>query len=162
VQTIFEWAQRNGVSNAALLELTGLLGVPRVLPKSAPTHYRSEEAVQSALQIAAPYRGCELWRNNSGACTDDKGRLIRYGLGNVSARVNENWKSSDLIGIFPRLITADMVGTVVGQFAAVECKEPGWKKPKNDHERAQARFLSSVAALGGFATFAQSPEDVFT
>ena len=161
MQTIHEWAMRHGVGQAAITELLTMLDVPRVLPQFTGTPLKTEEAVQSHLQVEAPRRGAELWRNNNGALKDETGRMVRYGLGNISSRVSENWKSSDLIGIFPRLITSDMVGQIIGQFAAVEVKEPGWRKPKNDRERAQARFLTTVALLGGHAQFAQSVGDVF-
>lgn len=154
-----EWAARHRISAAALAELRALLNPSR--PASAPTAYTSEDAVQSGLQLTASAAGCELWRNNSGALKDERGRLIRFGLGNTSASVSEHWKSSDLIGIFPRVITGDMVGRTIGQFAAVEVKAPGWKKPTNDRERAQERFLMSIRAMGGFASFAQSVGDVF-
>jgi hypothetical protein len=159
--TIFEWASRYGVGGTALNELLTLIEGQDCAGPRLPTAFKTEEAVQSALQIEAPRRGCSLWRNNSGALKDETGRLIRYGLGHTSAKTNEHWKSSDLIGIFPRMITPDMVGSIFGQFAAVEVKTPGWKKPSNDRERAQARFLGNVTALGGFATFAQSEKDVF-
>lgn len=109
----------------------------------------SESGVQSRIRLDAPKFGVTLWRNNSGAAVDDTGRHIRYGLGNDSKRVNESFKSSDLIGI-----------NHVGRFVAVECKAPGWKFSQNDERAvAQARFLAHVRASGGIAGFCQSLED---
>ena len=125
------------------------------------TRGASEESVVMALQLEASRRGCELWRNNSGALKNERGQMIRFGLGNTSPTLNARWKSSDLIGIFPRLITADMVGQRIGQFAAIEVKKPGWSKPTDDREIAQQRFIASVIAMGGYAQFAQDVKDVF-
>lgn len=160
--TVFEWAMRHGISTVALHELLSVITPTRgIPPEPAASRFQSEAAVQADLQIEASRRGGELWRNNNGALKDETGRLIRYGLGNTSAAISSEFKSSDLIGIFPRMITPDMVGSVIGQFAAVEVKKPGWKKPSDDREHAQARFLSTVVALGGYGRFAQATGDVF-
>lgn len=136
------WAER---WPEAAAELAALLEPTR---DSAGT---SEAATQSALRLAAARNGCALWRNNSGACVDDRGRLVRYGLGNDSAKLNAKWKSSDLIGIGPG-----------GRFMAIEVKRPGWKQqPSDERAAAQARFMSTVVALGGIATFATDVKDVF-
>lgn len=159
-QDIFTWAGKHNVSAHALTELMDLLD-PTRRSVSIPSDGTSEAAVQSRLRVRAAQLGCALWRNNSGACKDDTGRLVRYGLGHDSARISAEWKSSDLIGIMPRQIEAQHVGQVWGIFAAVECKAPGWSKPKNDREIAQGRFGANVLALGGYFKFAQSLEDVF-
>lgn len=158
--TIYEWATKHDVPTHAVLDLLDLLD-PTRRSVNIPANNTSEAAVQAKIRVRAAQLGAAFWRNNSGACKDDTGRMIRYGLGNDSTRINSEWKSSDLIGIMPRQIEAHHVGNVWGVFAAVECKKPGWSKPGGDREVAQGNFLSNVLALGGYAKFAQSVEDVF-
>lgn len=117
----------------------------------------SEQAVQSSIRLAAAQAGLTLWRNQSGACYDESGRLIRYGLANDSAQLNKRIKSSDLIGITP----VNVGGRILGVFTAIEVKHAGWKGPSNDRERAQAEFIRLVREKGGIAGFATSVEDVW-
>ena len=112
----------------------------------------TEADVQDACVLLAPRYGARLWRNNSGALKDAGGRLVRFGLGNVSAQLNRVWKSSDLIG-----------RTARGRFVAVECKPPGWSilgHRLTDHELAQLAFLMDVAWSGGLATFCSDPRQL--
>lgn len=119
-----------------------------------------ESAVASHIRLAAARLGLSLWRNNSGACTDQSGRVIRYGLGNDSARLNKVIKSSDFIGITPVVITPDMVGQTIGVFTAVETKAEGWKySPSDERAVAQAQFHAIVRQAGGIAGFATSVDD---
>mgnify|MGYP000212250456 CR=1 FL=1 len=130
---------------------------------------RSESAIQADIRLAASkeFRS-PLWRNNNGAAQminpkrpDDPPRHVRFGLGNDSERVSKAWKSSDLIGIKPTLITGDHIGRVLGVFAAVEVKAPGWHLTDGDKRaQAQAAFMNSVTAFGGIAGFAQSVDDM--
>lgn len=120
---------------------------------------------QARLQIAK--QGGMAWRNNVGAskakeqhsCPRCQFRFeveqapVRWGLANDSAKLNAKIKSSDLIGIVPRLITPEMVGTTIGQFLAVETKKPGWKFSGNEHETAQLLWLELIAAKGGRSMF---------
>ncbi len=156
--TIFEWANAWGISQAAVADLLAILDParPALVPAGGA---ESEAAVQAELQIEAPRRGGSLWRNNNGACVDDTGRQVRYGLANTSAKINAHFKSSDLIGITP----VEHAGRIFGVFTAVEVKEPGWKGPRpgNDREQAQNNFLKTVRAMGGIGMFAQSKGDVF-
>jgi hypothetical protein len=108
-----------------------------------------ESEIQAALRVRASELGGALWRNNQGACTDKKGRVVRYGLGNASARLSKVWTSVDLIGLTPS-----------GRFLAVEVKDRGWTWTGTERERAQAAFMRSVAQLGGLAGFAASPADL--
>jgi len=116
----------------------------------------SEAKVQTQLRLAAAKRGASLWRNNSGACLDQTGRMIRYGLGNDSKKLNTVWKSSDLIGITPITVTPDMVGTVLGVFTAVEVKGSNWEYSGTDREVGQLNFLTDVQKQGGISMFASS------
>lgn len=126
----------------------------------------SEASVQQDIRLHLASVGAPVLRNNVGACTDDTGRVIRYGLGNDSARINKKFKSSDLIGIRPVIITEDMVGKMIGQFLAVEAKRPGWIFPNETNKEefarcdAQRNFLDWVNQHGGYGVFAQSVRDV--
>lgn len=122
---------------------------------------KSEAQVQQEIRLAASQRGIILMRNNSGACTDMTGRLVRYGLGNDSAKINKVRKSSDLIGVTPVMITQEMVGHVVGVFTAVECKAEGWTGPSNDRDRAQLAFGEWIVKHGGLFRFATGIKDIW-
>lgn len=156
--TVFEWAVKHGVNQTALGELLAVLDPVRPAAVSAGS-MKSEAAVQAALQIEAAKRGGALWRNNSGACVDQDGRQVRYGLGNTSAKLNDHFKSSDLIGITPMQIGSQIVGV----FTAIEVKSPGWHGPRENHDRekAQNNYLTAVRAMGGIGKFAQSVGDVY-
>jgi len=142
--TLTQWAVRHGVSAEALAELTGIV----TDPQSAPTG-QSEAAVQQLVRLEASRLGMRLFRNNVGACKDETGRVIRYGLCNDSAQMNKVIKSSDLVGIRPVVITPDMVGHTIGQFVAREVKRPGWSYRGTDREVAQQAFGQQVIKLGG-------------
>lgn len=147
------WAARHAVTPAALAELRRLLvGAPA--PTDA-TPGRSEAAVQAAVRVAASAAGGRLWRNNVGVLPDARGVPVRFGLCNDSPAINAKCKSSDLIGIRPRVVTADMVGGIVGQFWARETKAAGWRYTGTAREVAQLRFIEMVVALGGDAGFTQ-------
>ena len=149
--TLTQWAQRHGVSAAALAEL-----VNYVAPPLAAKSGQSEAAVLANVRMEASAKGARLWRNNVGACEDKSGRVIRYGLMNESKQQNETIKSSDLVGITPVLITPEHVGTTIGQFVARECKAGSWKWSGSSHEVAQMRFIDLVNSLGGDAAMVNS------
>jgi hypothetical protein len=110
-----------------------------------------ENDVRQECLLLAPHLGCVLLRNNSGAFTNPKGRLVRFGLGHTSKRLNEVYKSSDLIGWRER----------DGRFLAFECKDPlwtGWRL--SQEEQAQAAFMQHVARGGGIAAFITHPEQL--
>lgn len=121
----------------------------------------TENPIQQQIRLAAAYQHLQLWRNNSGACEDKTGRQIRYGLANDSAAMNARIKSSDLIGITPTLVTPDMVGHLLGVFTAIEVKAEDWRfRPSDKRAVAQLAFHDIVRQAGGYAGFAQSPEDM--
>jgi len=113
----------------------------------------SEHDQYTPIRVAAARRGAWLMRNNSGAGKLASGNFVRFGLGNESERINEVCKSSDLIGIEPVVITADMVGRTIGRFVAREVKPPGWRYTGTKREAAQKAFIDKINELGGNAQF---------
>lgn len=151
-EEILAWAARHGVSQAAINELYQMM-----LPAEPITrgHGEAERNVLNQVRLSTGLTGGLLWRNNSGAFQDSSGRWVRYGLGNDSKRVNDRFKSPDLVGTTPVKIG----GRVVGVFTAVETKAPGWSFKGQPRETAQQNFLNAIKARGGIATFATSPAD---
>ena len=120
---------------------------------------RPESEIQQLIQIEAAKHGCLLMRNNSGAMKDETGRLVYFGLGNLSK--NQKTKSSDLVGITTITITPDMVGRKIGVFTAVEVKKEGWSPKKlNEREEYQFNFIQWVKSRGGFAGFASTVDSI--
>ena len=151
--TLTQWAIRHGVSHQALAELRQMMGVDTD-PASCNAKPGSEAAVQQAIRLEASRLGMRLFRNNLGACKDETGRVIRYGLSNDSAAMNRVVKSHDLIGIRPVLIAPEHVGTTIGQFVSREVKKPGWRYTGTDREVAQLAWAQLIVSLGGDAMFA--------
>ena len=118
---------------------------------------KSEDEIDQEIQLEAAKMGILLMRNNSGAMTDDTGRLVRYGLGNISK--NQKFKSSDRIAIKPVTITPEMVGQTIGVFVAIEMKKEGWKYKGDEREQGQKNFIDYITARGGKAFFCCSVED---
>lgn len=106
-----------------------------------------ESNVQRMVQLAASELGTTTWRNNTGAYRTDDGQFIRYGIPLTGG-------GSDLLGITPVVITADMVGQTVGVFTAIEIKTKTGKARQN-----QLEFISFVLSKGGKAGIARSAED---
>lgn len=116
---------------------------------------KNEAEIQQLIQIEGPHHNCILMRNNSGAMKDETGRLVRYGLGNVSP--NQKIKSSDLIGITTIVVSQDMVGKTIGVFTAIEVKAENWKASLNDkRESGQRNFIEWVKSRGGIAGICNS------
>ena len=153
VMNLNEWAIKHGVPYEALEDLRANFGLISTDPE-APTIGNNEAAAQSKVRLEASRKGARLWRNNVGATMDDRGNFIRYGLANDSKQMNTVIKSSDLIGIRPVVITADMVGHTIGQFIAREIKAPTWHFTGTAREVAQLKFLELIVSLGGDAKFA--------
>jgi len=103
---------------------------------------KNEKIVLQEIRLIAPSLGVTLWRNNTGATYAPDGRLVRYGLANDSYRMNQNIKSSDLIGL-----------TSTGRFIAIEAKKEGWVFTGTLKELAQERFLEIVRKNGGYGFF---------
>lgn len=95
-----------------------------------------ESTIQKQIMLALSDAGCLIWRNNSGAYTDQRsGSFVRYGVGQPGG--------SDLIGI-----------TAAGRFLAVEVKTPKGRPTKQ-----QLQFIEAVRSKGGIAGICRSPED---
>lgn len=148
-----DWARAHGIGASALADLRRRL-LAADPQHAAPAGVRGatpESRVIAEVRLAASSAGWRLWRNNLGAVHTVEGGFVRYGLCNESSAMNAAIKSSDLIGIRPLHVGLEHVGRTVGQFAAIECKRPGWKPgPRED---AQARFLALVESLGGHGRF---------
>lgn len=123
-----------------------------------------EQASQIDVELTASKLGCRLLRNNSGAFTDEDGRVIRFGLGNISKKVNDQLKSSDLIGITEVVITPEMVGKKVGVFTAIEVKPESFTIKEDYREKsrewAQNNFIKWAIGMGAFGGFARNGEDL--
>jgi hypothetical protein len=163
MNTLHEWSVAWRIPPAALADLRARLGAldtaaPPADPALPP---RSEAAVQAAVRLAASRRGWRLWRNNVGAYTDpDSGSFVRYGLANDSSALNARVKSSDLVGIAPRVIAPGDVGTLIGQFCSFEVKREGWKYAGTDREVAQLAWITHVESMGGRAAFVSEPNSL--
>lgn len=116
----------------------------------------NETELQQNIQIESSKLGHKLWRNNSGAFTDNTGRLVRFGLGHTAN--NQNFKSSDLIGFTMVEITKDMVGTKLPIFTAIEVKNSKWKYTETERELAQKKFMDVIKMNKGIASFVNSVE----
>ncbi len=147
-----QWAQKWNIPAAAMAEMRAGMGMIEA-EIEVPQNKKLEAYTQSLVRLEAPEKGVKLWRNNVGVLMDINGRPVRFGLLNDSKAVNEVTKSSDLIGFRPLRIRPDMVGTLVAQFVARECKKPDWHYVGDAREQAQVRFLNLVASNGGDAAF---------
>jgi hypothetical protein len=150
-----QWAIQWGVPFEAVEDLRRAFGVatdPGNLAQVAAG--QSEAAAQAAVRLEASRLGGRLWRNNRGACYDDRGNFIRYGLGNDSDKLDKLIKSHDLIGIKPIRIGSEHVGLIIGQFWSRERKPPGWRYSGTDREVSQLKWAELVLSLGGDVCFA--------
>lgn len=156
---LIQWAERHAITPAALTDLMHLMGAGAPEPVIPGGVLHSEAAVQQQVRLAAARRGdMLLFRNNVGACEDSKGRTIRYGIANDSSQMNEQIKSSDLVGITTVVCRC---GWRYGVFSAFEAKRPGWHlTPGDKRAQAQLRFGQLVIAKGGIFRFATKPEDI--
>lgn len=159
--TYNEWAQRHPQAAAELAQVTAQQA------SAAPASGFDESYAQQQARFAISRAGGLSWRNNVGATPakveahcpkcrfhfEIQQRMVRYGLANDSHQLNSVIKSSDLIGVMPRLITPELVGTTIGQFIAVECKRPGWHYTGKGREAQQQAFLAVVSGKGGITQF---------
>lgn len=120
-----------------------------------------ENSVSQRAELEIARQGGLPQRNNVGACLDQNGRLIRYGLLNTSKKQNERIKSSDWIAPVPIVITPEMVGQTIGVYCAFETKHSGWHMtPGDTHAQAQAEYHRVIRLHGGRAGFVTCEADV--
>lgn len=153
-----DWIKRWGIPYAAMADLGRILAVD--VPVTMGGRAGSEAWVQSTVRLEAARAGWRLWRNNVGVLKDDTGRPVRFGLANDSPALNEQLKSSDLMGWRPVLITPAHVGTTIAQAAGRECKPVGWRYTGQGREPAQLRWGQILLADGGDWAFASGPGSI--
>lgn len=116
---------------------------------------RESSTVIPAVQIDASSKGWRLFRNSRGVAYMGKASQVNGGGVFIKAprRVTFGLTdgASDLIGWRPVVITPDMVGQTIAQFAAVECKTDAYGRTSKD----QDNFLEQVSMAGGFAAIAR-------
>jgi hypothetical protein len=105
----------------------------------------SEQAIQQQIRLELGQGPVRLWRNNTGALRDERGRLVRYGLCPGS---------SDLIGLRQLRIQEQHLGLELGVFCALEIKTGSGRLTPE-----QRQFLEMVSNRGGFAGVARSVEE---
>lgn len=152
------WMLTHNVSPAAMADLVTILTGDAISTPGAVANPRNEATVQANVRLAAAQAGWHLWRNNNGAAlvvdeNTGEERFIRFGLGNDNKKLNENLKSSDLIGWRPVDITPGHVGMKIAQFVSREVKDPHWTFSNTKREAAQANWINLVNACGGDAAF---------
>ena len=120
----------------------------------------TEADTQAAIRLALGRRDdVRLWRNNVGEAW--LGRVIHQTASEVviarpsRVRYGLCTGSSDLIGARRMTVTQAMVGTVIAQFVAAECKPPKRGKPTSE----QLDFIDFVNAFGGIAGVVRSVDD---
>ena len=157
-----DWAAAWSINRHAVDDLRSKMGQAfhEVAAPDTPEAGRSEAAVLSRVRLAASQAGMRLFRNNVGAGYDEGGNFMRWGLANDSKALNTVIKSGDLIGLRPRIIVAQDVGKLFGQFVSLEVKRAGWHYTGNAHEKAQQAWIDLVVSLGGEARFVTSEHEV--
>lgn len=149
-----QWAIKWNIPFEAVEDLRRQFGAVNTDPSSSQQDGESETAVQTRVRLEATKLGMRLWRNNVGAVRTKNGSYFRYGLANDSKKLNQQIKSSDLIGINPIVIKPEHIGFTMGIFIAREVKHGDWQYAGTEEEQAQLRFLELVASFGGDAAFA--------
>lgn len=118
-----------------------------------------ESDIQRLIMLALSNAGCTVWRNNvARAWVGDKytrlanGDLVIKNPRPLNAGLCVG--SSDLIGIYPKVVTQEMVGSTVGIFIGPEIKTPKGRPTKE-----QSNFQDHVNSRGGISGIARSPAD---
>ena len=105
----------------------------------------NEQAIQQQIRLELGRGPVRLWRNNTGALRDERGRLVRYGLCPGS---------SDLIGLRQLRIEEQHLGLELAVFCALEIKAPTGRPTAE-----QRQFLEVIQSRGGLAGVARSVEE---
>lgn len=107
----------------------------------------ANDITKESMRLATAL-GARLFRNNTGRTkTADGKRWIQFGIPSTGG-------GSDLLGWTPTLITADMVGSTVAVFTAVEIKAG-----RDRLTLKQKAFIAKVKKDGGIAGVARSVDD---
>jgi VRR-NUC domain len=115
----------------------------------------SESNVLSQVRLAAPALQCTLLRNNQGVLRDERGRPVRFGLGNESAALVARFASPDLVGWTRYTVTPADVGRTIAVMTGIECKtDTGRVTPQ------QQAWLDRLAADGGVSGVARGRDDL--
>lgn len=141
-----QWAAKWAIPPQAFAELCA-----SALHLLTETSALSEGYLQSLLRLEAARKGRYLFRNNRGAGAMKKGGFVRWGLANDSLSLNDRFKSADLIGIEPVIITPEMAGQIIGRFLSVEVKRGDWKFAGTAEEHAQVAWATLINSQGGRA-----------
>lgn len=152
-----DWARHWGVSPAAMRDLKNQMGISE--------NYNSkggmlEKPIEQRARLAASKKGVRLWVNTRGALKNEVGRPIRFGLMNDTKELNKVIKSHDLIGVTPRIVTAEDVGKTFGIFTSYEVKEHSWVYTGKGREVQQLRWMNLILSLGGISKFITDPKDI--
>ena len=123
-----------------------------------------EAKASQEVRLRASDWKSRIYRNNSGVLMNEVGVPVRFGLGNESKKINEQFKTSDFIGWTPVVVTSDMVGKTLAVFTAIEAKPLGFKVksvyPVKSREFAQNKFIELVRSGGGIGGFASDWQGV--
>lgn len=157
---IDQWANKWGVSPQALQDLRANYIGQRTEIAHSIVATMSEASVSQRVELAFAEMGGTLWRNNVGVLPDRNGTPIRFGLANMSSKMNKETKSGDLIGCLPVVIRPEHVGRTFGLFVSVETKKAAWTWKGDEHEMAQSNWAQNVTALGGIGIFCNDPEQI--
>ena len=114
----------------------------------------SEETAELIhAQQEATRAGHRLLRNNRGMfLTLDGKRKVRAGLQADGA--------SDLIGFTVVTVSPEMVGKQVAVFTSVEVKRRGFKGPRTETEKKQAKFIAYINSKGGIGFFCDDGKNI--
>lgn len=156
MNVLHAWAATWGIPDAAIDDLAARLTTQTPAAETGML----ENAVQTRVRLAAPAKGYQLFRNNSGGGKLENGSFVRWGLGNDSKATNAVVKSADLIGLRTVLIEPHHVGQRIGQFASLEIKQSAWKYGTGKEFEAQLNWQLLIQARGGHALFVTDADQI--
>lgn len=155
--TFNEWQQRHPIAAAELLNTV-------IHPDiTEPNIHTTESAVQSASVYRGAQLGCFLGRNNNGAYSEHKPPSpgTRWGWCNDSKKINDVFKTPDLIGYYCHTVTPSDVGRTIAVFMGPEIKKPGWSlRPSDKRAAAQLNCINKIVNDGGIAGFVSHVDQI--
>lgn len=136
-------AIRNEIAAAKAMyapEIYGAVVEVEPTPERRTPKRQGESKVNDARHdVMKVYRNVKLYRNSRGMAQLDSGAKIRIGIGPNGY--------PDSVGYVSRIVTQEMVGQRIAQFAAPESKVPG--KDFEDHQRVIAQEIIADGGLAG-------------